>query len=225
MNNGWIKLHRSVLDWEWYDDINVRMLFIHCLLKANCKDVKYRGTVVKRGSFLTSVEILSSETSLTTSQIRSSLKKLKMTNDIANETSSKGSIISITNYDLYQSNDKPIDKEIASSLTIESQTDDKPIATNNNNKNIKKEKNVKKVEPKKSFGIEGTVKLTQEEYDRLVKDYGEKAVEDKIFALEGWLNKGNKSKSDNLTIRNWFRREGNVDKPEELPILREVVNE
>lgn len=140
MNNGWIKLHRSILDWEWYDDTNTRMLFIHCLLKANCKDVKYRGDVVKRGSFLTSVEILSSETSLTISQIRSSLNKLKMTNDIANETSSKGSIISITNYDLYQSNDKQNDKEIANELTNESQTDDKPIATNNNIRSIKKEK-------------------------------------------------------------------------------------
>ena len=72
---------------------------------------------------------------------------------------------------------------------------------------------------KKPFGIEGTVKLTQEEYDRLVKDYGQKAVEEKIFALEGWLNKGNKSKSDNLTIRNWFRREGEKSKQ-----LKEVWN-
>ena len=100
------------------------------------------------------------------------------------------------------------------------------VQTEQTEQTVLKEKDTKKkVEPKKSFGIEGTVKLTQEEYDRLVKDYGEKAVEDKIFALEGWLNKGNKSKSDNLTIRNWLRREGNVDKPEELPILREVVNE
>jgi len=144
MNNGWIKLHRSILDWEWYDDINTRMLFIHCLLKANCRDIKYRGDIVKRGSFLTSVETLSSETSLTISQIRSSLNKLKMTNEITNETSSKGSIISITNYDIYQSNDKPLDKEIANGLTNESQTDDKPIATNNNNKNNKNEENKEK---------------------------------------------------------------------------------
>lgn len=138
MNNGWIKLYRSILDWEWYDDMNTRMLFIHCLLKANCRDTKYHGEVIKRGTFLTSVEILSLETGLTKSQIRTSLNKLKMTNDIANDSSGKGSIISITNYDEYQSNDKPNDNEIASGVTNQSQTDDKPIATNKNNKNEKK---------------------------------------------------------------------------------------
>jgi hypothetical protein len=83
----------------------------------------------------------------------------------------------------------------------------------------KEKDNKKKVEQKKSFGIEGTVKLTQDEYGRLVKDFGQKAVDEKIFALEGWLNKGNKSKSDNLTIRNWFRRD--TDKPKQM---KEVWN-
>lgn len=144
MNNGWIKLHRSLLDWEWYSDMNVRVVFIHCLLKANCKDVKYKGKDILRGSFATGLELLSRETGLTVAQIRVTLNKLKMTNEITIQTSTEGSIISITNYDLYQSNDKQNDKPIASEMTNESQTNDKPIASNNNNKNEKNDKNKEK---------------------------------------------------------------------------------
>lgn len=145
MNNGWIKLHRSLLDWEWYSDMNVRVVFIHCLLKANCKDVKYKGKDILRGSFATGLELLSRETGLTIAQIRVTLNKLKMTNEITIQTSAEGSIISITNYDLYQSNDKQNDKPIASEMTNESQTNDKPIASNNNNKNEKNEEKKEKV--------------------------------------------------------------------------------
>ena len=41
---GWIKLHRQILDWEWYDDINVKVLFLHLLLTANYEDKKWQGT-------------------------------------------------------------------------------------------------------------------------------------------------------------------------------------
>lgn len=46
--SGWIKLHRKLLDWEWYSDTNCRLLFIHCLLKANFEDTKWRGVDIKK---------------------------------------------------------------------------------------------------------------------------------------------------------------------------------
>ena len=33
MNDGYIKLHRKIVDWEWYDDLPVFRLFIHLPLK------------------------------------------------------------------------------------------------------------------------------------------------------------------------------------------------
>ncbi len=56
MNNGWIKLHRQFTDWEWYTDHNTLIVFIHCLLKANHKDRKWRGEIIKRGEFFTGLE-------------------------------------------------------------------------------------------------------------------------------------------------------------------------
>jgi hypothetical protein len=38
--SGWIKIHRSILEWEWYEDTNTFRLFMHLILKANHKDRK-----------------------------------------------------------------------------------------------------------------------------------------------------------------------------------------
>ena len=91
-----------MIDWEWYDDINTKVLFLHCLFKANHKDKKYRGTVVKRGTFLTGRELLAQETGLSVRQIRTSLSKLKSTNELAIKSSSKGSVVEVVNYSKHQ---------------------------------------------------------------------------------------------------------------------------
>ena len=131
---GWIKLHRSLLEWEWFDDPNVFRLFIYCLLKANHNDNKYRGQVVKRGTFLTSLELLSKETGLSVRSIRTSLNKLESTQELTSKRNVKGTIIQVVKYDCFQL--------VTSEVTDERQTSDKKVTTN---KNVKKEKNNKKV--------------------------------------------------------------------------------
>ena len=139
MATGWIKLHRQLLDWEWYDDINTSRLFIHLMLSANHKDNNWRGISIKRGSRLTSLDKLSSETNLSVSKIRTCLKKLISTNEIASKSHSQHTVFTMINYDEYQGDDKPVDKPVAD----ESQTDDKRLATNKNVKNVKNENNDK----------------------------------------------------------------------------------
>ena len=101
-DNGWIKLHRSFLDWEWYTCPNASRLFIHCLLKANHKDGKHQGEPVPRGTFLTSLELLSQQTGLSIKCIRTSLKHLESTGEIGTERARKGTRLSICKYDTYQ---------------------------------------------------------------------------------------------------------------------------
>ena len=137
MQLGFIKLHRSILDWEWYDDPNTMRLFLHCLLRANHKDNNWRGILIKRGSFLTSLETLSKETKLSVSQIRTSLNKLKKTNEIASLSQARNRMISIVEYEQYQGSDKVDDKIVASS----SQDSDKVVTTNKNDKKVKNDKN------------------------------------------------------------------------------------
>lgn len=102
MSDGWIKLHRGMLNWEWYGDISTKTLFLHLLLTANHKPMKWRGLIIERGQKLTSRAKLKRETGLTDKQIRTSLLRLKKTNEVAIEGAKKGSLITLCEYDTYQ---------------------------------------------------------------------------------------------------------------------------
>lgn len=128
MSTGWIKLHRELLSWEWYDDMNTKCLFIHCLLRANHSDTEWRGHKIKRGQFLTSVDTLTRETGLSVSQVRTSLKKLISTNELTSKSQARSTVITVVEYDLHQDSDKPVSNKI----TLESQADDNEIATDKN---------------------------------------------------------------------------------------------
>ncbi len=102
MNETWIKLHNKFLKWEWYKNKNTKILFIHCLLKANWRDEKFEGVEVKRGSFVTGRKQLSKELDLSEQEIRTAIKHLKSTNEITITSTNTFSIITINNYDKYQ---------------------------------------------------------------------------------------------------------------------------
>lgn len=131
---GFISLHRKLLDWEWYGDINTCRLFIHCLLKANWKDKKYRGRLIKRGTFVTSRDKLSAETLLTVKQVRRALNNLQTTNEVAIKSTPQGTEIIINNYDQYQIRANETASETANKGPTKGQ---RRATTNNNNKYIK----------------------------------------------------------------------------------------
>lgn len=110
-NLGHICLHRKLLEWEWYSDINTCRLFIHMLFKANWKDGKFRGTTVPRGSFISSISNLALETNLTNKEIRTAISHLKTTGEVAIQTTNRFSVFSIKNYDLYQYSDTQDDNQ------------------------------------------------------------------------------------------------------------------
>jgi len=128
MSTGWIKLHRQFLEWEWYDDSNTKCLFLHCLLRANHADTEWRGHKIKRGQFLTSVDTLARETGLSVSKIRTSLKKLVSTNEMASKSQARSTVITVVAYDSHQVSDKPVSNKV----TLKSQPVDNEIATDKN---------------------------------------------------------------------------------------------
>lgn len=145
-SQGWIKLHRSILDWEWYDDPNTKIVFLHLLLKANHKDKAYKGVLVKRGEVVTGRLVLSAELRLSEQQIRTALNRLKSTNEITIKTTNKNSVITIVNYDLYQEveNDQPTNEPIYNQQSTNKQpTANQQLTTNKNVKNNKNEKNAR----------------------------------------------------------------------------------
>ena len=100
--SDYIKLHRKFLEWEWYRNEHTKNLFIHCLLKANWKESKFEGNVIQRGSFVSSIDILASETGLTSDEVRTAIKHLIFTGEITKQSTNKYTVFSVVNYDLYQ---------------------------------------------------------------------------------------------------------------------------
>lgn len=100
--NGFIKLHRQLLDWEWYGDINVRLVFIHCLLKANFKDKRWQGQLIKRGQFISSLGKLSEGVGISKQQLRTALEKLKKTGEITTKGQGNNTLFIVNKYNDYQ---------------------------------------------------------------------------------------------------------------------------
>lgn len=117
MNNGYIKLHRQFLEWEWYQNPNVVSVFLHCLLKANYTDKKWQGITIKKGSFITSYQKISNELSgktggLSVQQVRTALENLKSTGELTIKTSNKYTHISINNWSYFQDDNTQLNKQI-----------------------------------------------------------------------------------------------------------------
>ena len=99
---GYIKLHRELMDWEWYKEPLITRLYVHLILSANHKDNTIRGISVKRGQFLTGRKRLSFDTGISEQTIRTSLNKLKSTSYLTIKSTSQHSIIALRDYDLFQ---------------------------------------------------------------------------------------------------------------------------
>ncbi|MGL6199850.1 MAG: hypothetical protein ACRC3H_13055 [Lachnospiraceae bacterium] len=113
-SGDYLKLYRKFKDWEWYRNINVKTLFIHMLIKANWKDGRFQGQEIKRGSFVSSLQNLSNETTLTVNEIRTAIKHLKSTGEITSKSHSKFTVFTVIGYDDYQGANKQTHSQITS---------------------------------------------------------------------------------------------------------------
>ena len=135
MTQGWICVHRQLLEWEWFSDHNTFRLFVYFMLKANHQEKKWKGILIKRGQHLTSLDAICAGSGLTKSQVRTSIKKLKSTQEIAHESNKQHTVITVINYNLYQSNDT----QVSTQVTHKSHTDSTRVTPNNNDNNDKNE--------------------------------------------------------------------------------------
>ena len=133
MKGDYIKINRSLLDWDWYGDINTCRLFVHMLLKANWKDGNFRGEEIKRGSFVSSLSKLSDETNLSVREVRTAINHLEKTGEVTINRHSKYSVFTVNNYCAYQQGDTQADKQV----TGNRQATDSQVTTIEERKNIK----------------------------------------------------------------------------------------
>lgn len=102
LESGYIKLYRSLLSWEWYDDINTKTVFLHLLLTVSIAESQWHGITVPRGSRVSSYAVLAKETRLTERQVRTAISHLEMTGELTRYKHPKFTVFAINNYDKYQ---------------------------------------------------------------------------------------------------------------------------
>lgn len=151
---GHIKIDRKILNWEWYSDYKMVHLFLHLLIKANWTDGFWRGDIIKRGQYMTSISRLSGNTGLTISQVRTCLGKLQSTGEIANEMTNSNTLITICKYDVYQSEKNTSSKHIDTPLdTPNSKRDSTPDSNNIRKQEDKKISFINKPMPENFNGL------------------------------------------------------------------------
>lgn len=136
MYNGFIKLYRSMLDNEWSDDPITTAVWVRCLLRANYETGRWHGVIIQPGQFVTSLSTLAKEVGITVSQLRTALNHLKSTHQLTRQMTKSATLITIENWAKYQSAGEKVTRSLTSSVTTESQGNDKRLATI---KEIKKE--------------------------------------------------------------------------------------
>jgi hypothetical protein len=129
--------------WQWKTCPETLALFIDLLLRANHENGFWKGHEVKRGQLITGRKSLSKSTGLSEQAIRTSLERLKSTNEITIKSTNKFSIITICKYDDYQTTVTP--KQPAERPATQP-TNNQQTTTNKNDKNDKNI-NTKKLDP------------------------------------------------------------------------------
>ncbi|MDD4410872.1 MAG: hypothetical protein PHE32_04165 [Candidatus Shapirobacteria bacterium] len=168
---GWIKIHKRISKWEWYDDANTFRVFFHLLISVNHKDKQWHEILIKRGQVLVGIEKLGKKLKLTRQQVRTSLDKLILTNEITKSTTSLYTIITVNNFNKYQLNNqvdnKPVTNEEPSRNQVVTTTKDNISLSSNNNKDSKKRNNNK---TKKSIRGKITQEIIEPEIEKVLSD-------------------------------------------------------
>jgi len=144
---GWIKLHRKFLTWEWFNEPNTLLVFLYFLLRANSKAGKWRGHEIKRGQLITGQLQISKHTGLSRQIVRTCIERLKLTNEITVKATNQFSIVTICKYVDYQDNNSTHNQQT-------NQQTNKRLTNNQPTTNHKQEgyKKVEKDERRKEEG-------------------------------------------------------------------------
>ncbi len=100
--NGFVKIHRKLIQWGWYQDNVVKGVFLHLLLTASFKDAPWQGRTIHAGQVVTSYKRLAEDLGFGVQQVRTAVEKLVSTQEITCEATNKYTLITIVNWDDYQ---------------------------------------------------------------------------------------------------------------------------
>lgn len=222
IDNGWVCVHRKLLEWEWFSEPKMVQFFMYCLLRANHKNINYKGIELKKGDFICSIPTIQADLKLSVQEIRTCIKRLKSTGEITDKITNKYRIISLCNYSKYQEkkelNDRQNNRQNNSPVTGKQQTNNSPVTVDNNDNNSTMEQDsFLGASPKKAKPKNPDISL-QEFYEKTdrgeFKDFAKNFMFEKKYDHENaklefegfenhWQANGKKYKDWHAVFRKW----------------------
>lgn len=200
--NGWLKLHRKLAEWEWYSCPATKAIFLHCLIHANWKECTWQGIRLPRGSFFTSDESLASKNGLSRQQVRTALNRLKSTSEITIESTSRGKVVTVCKFDLYNCEDEEINQPNNQQINHHP-TNDQPTINQRSTTDEEREE----VEEGKKERSTRSRPSDRVEFDAFFREVGlfprdAEAAWNK-WEGNGWKNDGKPIRCWKSTVRSW----------------------
>ena len=214
--SGWIKLHRTLKDWEWYDDHNATRLLLHLLLSVNYEDKKWKGIIIKSGSMVLSWETLSINSNLTIRQCRTAMQKLESSGEVTRDVTSRFQVVSLVKWEQLQEDDR----QVTANKAVERQADDRQVTITKETKEIKEIKELKETIPSFQLFKEYSI-LKSDELNIEIDEIKLKLKYDS-WKENGWKTGGSKPrliknwKSTLLNTLNYLQKEKSFEKKEKL---------
>lgn len=182
--SGWIKLHRGIFDHWISSDPDYFCVWLRMLTEANFEDKKhlFNGSLleIKRGQIIFGLEAWSAKTGVTIAKLRKLLEMLENDKMINRQKTNKYSLISITNYALYQDDDRQ--------TACRTHAEDKQNATPKELKNIRSKEVNTLVDSIESPSVD----FQEIEFDRFWRNFPNKKAKAPALAAFKKLTKGKK---------------------------------
>lgn len=98
---GFIKLSRNFVNWEWFTNAKTTQVYVFLLLAANPKPDRWRGNVIQKGQLVATLETIRNFTGLSTKEVRTALSHLKSTGYIKTDLLLGRTLITVCDFDQY----------------------------------------------------------------------------------------------------------------------------
>lgn len=202
-NNGFVKLPRNFLEWEWFDDANTLKVYLALICLASFKDCRLKGYELKRGQAPVSLEILARRTNMTIRSVRTALKHLEMSGDIEIVHTNKFSVVTVKNYDC----NAGLGDFFAPEVTVDRQADENSLTAPSqpieSHRAVVEE--VKEIQEKKECE---QVKKSAPTRDDLISTYGIENVQLYEQKFDEWTaKKGITGINEYPTIAKWMQQD------------------
>lgn len=215
-NTGWLKLYRELTDkviWQ-NSPPEHKVILATILMSVNYEENEWewKGQKFKvcPGQMITSLESIQKKSGkgISIQNVRTALKNLEKYGFLTSESTNQGRLITVVNWELYQSSAT----ETTSETTNPSQATNKGLTT------IKERKKENK-ENKDIYGDFSNVRLSKDEYEKLVNTYSEKTTKEFVEKLDAYIaSTGKKYKNHYATILTWIRKDPSTRKINQGPV-------